>query len=353
MVILILVITHGMIHLLGFTKAFNLANVSQLTQHITKANGFLWLIAASLFIVTAMMFILKNELWWIPSLAAIILSQFLISGSWHDAKFGTIANVIILLFTIVGYATWHFSSKYKREVKTALKSSTSGTESLLTETDIQDLPVAVKKYLHYTGAVGRPKIKNFRIESSGQLRKNEQSPWMPFTSMQYNFLDPSIRMFFLNATMKHLPVAGFHSFKNGNAFMDIRLLSLIKVQYQSGREMGISETVTSFNDMCCMAPATLIDKRIKWLESEGNKVKAEFTSNNITISAWLYFNDNGELVDFISDDRYATDNKVMRRLRWATPLKDYKEFNGHRISSYAEAIYSYPEGDVSYGNFQG
>jgi hypothetical protein len=108
-------------------------------------------------------------------------------------------------------------------------------------------------------------VKNFKIEFTGQIRKDEQSEWMPFTSEQYNFLNTSTRLFFLKATMKHLPVAGLHSYKNGNAFMDIRLFSLFKVQYQSGKEMGIAETVTFFNDMCCMAPGSLIDPRINGL----------------------------------------------------------------------------------------
>ena len=198
------------------------------------------------------------------------------------------------------------------------------------------MPEPVKKYLHYSGAVGEPKVKYFTVEFSGQIRKNEQSDWMPFTSEQYNFMNVSARLFFMKAAMKHLPVAGFHCFKNGNAFMDIRLLSLIKVQYQSGKEMGIAETVTFFNDMCCIAPATLIDKRIQWLEVDNDKMKAEFTNNNITISAWLQFNDKGELINFISEDRYAPDeNNTLKRLRWSTPMKEYKVFDGHKPAGYA------------------
>jgi hypothetical protein len=134
--------------------------------------------------------------------------------------------------------------------------------------------------------------------------------------------------------------------------MDIRLLSLIKVQYQSGEEMGIAETVTFFNDMCCMAPATLIDPRIKWIASNNTKVTAEFSNNGITITADLYFNEHGELVNFISEDRYAAgENNTMKKIRWSTPLKDYKEINGHRLAGYAQAIYSYPTGDLCYGTF--
>jgi hypothetical protein len=173
---------------------------------------------------------------------------------------------------------------------------------------------------------------------------------MPFTSQQYNFMQIPTRLFFMKAVMKNLPVAGYHCFKNGKASMDIRLMSLFKVQFQDGPEMDLSETVTFFNDMCCLAPATLIDKRIKWLEVDGNKVNASFTNNNITVSAWLYFNDEGALINFSSQDRYSSD--AGKKLPWATPLKDYQQINGYKVMQNAETIYSYPDRDLCYGTFE-
>lgn len=108
------------------------------------------------------------------------------------------------------------------------------------------------------------------------------------------------------------------------------LFSLFKVQYQDGAEMDMAETVTFFNDMCCMGPATLIDKRINWLEIDNNEVKASFTNNNITIYAWLYFNDIGELENFNSNDRY--DYNAGKKVPWSTPLKDYEEVNGYKLA---------------------
>jgi len=263
-----------------------------------------------------------------------------------------IVIIIILAIGIVCFGTYAFHKKYENDVKTGLEKIASVEESILTEEDIEQLPDPVKKYIHYSGSVGKQKVNNFRLEFTGQIRKDEKSEWMPFTTVQYNFLEASTRLFFMKAVMKKLPVAGYHYFNNGEAFMDIRLLSLIKVQYQTGKEMGISETVTFFNDMCCMAPASLIDKRIKWIESDSNNVKAEFTNNNITISAWLSFNDNGELINFISEDRYVYEDKAgMRKLPWYTPLQDYQEIDGYRLAGYAEAIYKYPEGELSYGTF--
>jgi len=96
----------------------------------------------------------------------------------------------------------------------------------------------------------------------------------------------------------------------------------LKCSTKSGKEMGIAETVTFFNDMCCMAPATLIDKRIKWLDSDNSSAHAEFSNNGITITARLYFNDTGELVNFVSDDRYAAgDNNTMQTFALVNPLE--------------------------------
>lgn len=348
--LLVLILIHGLIHVLGFVKAFELSEVKQLTQTISKPFGVIWLLAFILFVLTAILFAFKNSNWWLFGIIALVISQVLIILFWHDAKFGTIPNVIILIASIIGYGTWSFYSKYQEEVNTGLQQKAYFQESELTETDIRQLPEPVKRYLRYTGSIGKPKVNCFKVEFTGKIRKNEQSEWMPFASEQYNFMETPTRLFFMKAKMKGLPVDGYHCFKDGVAFMDIRLFSLFKVQYMDGEEMSLSETVTFFNDMCCLAPPTLIDKRIKWLEVETNKVKASFTNNNITVFAWLYFNDKGQLVNFISDDRYSAD--AGKQLPWATPLSDYQEINGYKLFQNAEVIYSYPDRDLCYGTFK-
>jgi hypothetical protein len=347
-----LIFLHGAIHLMGFAKAFNYAPIENIHSAISKPAGLLWLLACVLFLIAGVSFLANKDLWYWLSFVAVVLSTILTISVWKDAKFGTIANIIFLTAAIVGYGTATFYGWYQKEVSLGINQKSASQKNLLTEADLVNLPEPVKNYIRYTGSVGKPKVNNFKVEFTGKIRKNEQSAWLPFSSEQYNFLESSTRLFFMKAVMKGLPVAGFHCYKNGEAFMDIRLLSMFKVQFQSGKEMGIAETVTFFNDMCCMAPATLIDKRIKWLEADSSKVHAEFTNNGISISAWLYFNERGELINFVSDDRYAAgENNTMKRIRWSTPLKNYREVDGYRLASSAEAIYSYPEGDSCYGTF--
>jgi hypothetical protein len=350
--LIILVFIHGILHLLGFTIAFNLTKLSEVAISISRFNGFLWLVAGMLIISTVLFYLYNKEWWWIPAGLALLLSQYLIILNWHEAKYGTLVNVIILAIILISIATAQFKDQYRNDVQQQLNINANYTSTILTEQDIQLLPNAIQKYLHYCNVIGRPKVTHFMVQFSGQLRKDASSPWMPVTSTQYNFVDSTSRFFFMNAKMKGLPVVGYHRFSNGKAIMDIRLLSLFKVQYKAGKEMDIAETVTFFNDMCCMAPATLIDKRIIWLESDNHKVKASFTSNGKTITATLYFSVDGKMTNFESNDRYAiaADNSL-KKTPWSTPVRGYKSINGFNLPAIAETIYHLPAEDLCYGSF--
>ncbi len=86
------IVVHGLIHLLGFVKAYDLAPVEQLTEDISKTAGLSWLLVCLLFLVTVFLYFTENNAWWIVGTAAVIISQLLIILSWSDAMYGTIAN---------------------------------------------------------------------------------------------------------------------------------------------------------------------------------------------------------------------------------------------------------------------
>ena len=74
-----IIITHALIHLLGFLKAFQLAEINQLTQNISKPMGILWLIALILFLAAAIQLISNHDLWWITATGC----SNLITSSYH------------------------------------------------------------------------------------------------------------------------------------------------------------------------------------------------------------------------------------------------------------------------------
>ena len=96
-----MIFIHGLIHLMGFAKAFGYGNIDQISSGISHINGVFWLLAFLLFVLACILFLLKNDNWlWIAILGSII-SQVLIFKLWNEAKFGTIANLLIVAVVIV------------------------------------------------------------------------------------------------------------------------------------------------------------------------------------------------------------------------------------------------------------
>ena len=114
--------------------------------------------------------------------------------------------------------------------------------------------------------------------------------------------------------------------------------------------MNEGETVTMFNDMCVLAPATLIDAAIQWEPIDDRSARATFTNAGHTIRAELSFNQAGELTNFWSEDRYQTsaDGKTTTKLRWSTPLRAYRQFGPVRLASGGEARWHDANGNFEY-----
>lgn len=266
-----------------------------------------------------------------------------------------ILALIIGLFIIMFYKSGELKRLFNKEVKSAIDYAfTKDTDNqIITEDDLAHLPELVANYLRYVGVVGKEKVKNFRVEMSGNMYADPEDKGMKIKSIQYNFIENPVRLFYIKARKMGLPAIGIHMYKNAKAFMDIRLFGLFKLIYAEGDEMNKGETVTVFNDICIMAPAALIDKNIKWETVDSTTVKAFYTNKNITISAYLFFDEEGKLENFISNDRYeAIDNgKSFKSYPWATPVKNYKNNNGLNLPSFGAAVWKKENGDFTYAEF--
>jgi hypothetical protein len=241
---------------------------------------------------------------------------------------------------------------YQKAVQEALERTRNKESEVLTEEDIQHLPAIVQKYLYYTGSVGKEKVVNFRAEFTGGIRSNSKEDFMSLKSEQYNFTDYPSRLFYIIARKKGIPAKGIHLYKNQTAIMLVKIFGLFTVVDAKGKEMNQGETVTLFNDMCFIAPASLIDRNIVWKEIDNKTIDAKFTNGNITISAKLYFNEEGELINFISNDRFeTTDGKIYKNYPWLTPVTGYINMNGYRLPSGAKLIYKHPDEEFCYGEF--
>jgi hypothetical protein len=250
-----LIVGHGLVHAMGYAKAFGLAELPQLTVPISRGLDLLWLTAGLAHLIAGALFIGAPRIWWAVGLGAVVLSQLVIISAWDDAKFGTLVNLVLLAGVVYGFASQgplSFRAEYARDV--GERTLDRVTPALVAESDLAPLPEAVQRYLRVVGAVGQPKVHSVRAAWEGRIRSGPDDPWMSFTAEQHNFLDEPSRFFLMHARRSGLPVDVYHAFQAGSASMRVRLLSMLPVARASGPEFTRAETVTLFNDLVLLAP---------------------------------------------------------------------------------------------------
>ncbi len=348
-------VVHGLIHLMGFAKAFGYAELPQLTQPISRAWGAAWLVAAILTLASATALGFGARRFWAIGAVALVVSQVVIVSSWRDAWAGSIANLVLLLAVGHGWLTEGPRSFHAQFVRDAAAVPARAVDApVVTESDLTGLPEPVQRYLRLVGVVGQPRVRNYRLRFRGRIRSGPDSPWMPFEAEQQSVADPATRLFLMRARMRGLPVESFHRFIDAQATMRVKVAGLVTMVDAHGEDMDRAETVTLFNDMCLLAPGTLLDPGLRWEALDARSARARFTNGRHTITGTLLFGGDGLLTDFVSDDRSRSspDGKTFTAQRFSTPVRDYRSYGPMRLASHGEARWHPPEGAFSYGEFE-
>jgi len=257
------------------------------------------------------------------------------------AATGAIALAAVHRWFAVGARS--FRREYERLARAHVH--TPQSHGVVDEHDLDALPEPVARFLRAAGAVGGPRVVNFRASIHGRIRSGPESPWMSFRGEQFNAYGavPS-RLFRIDASMRGLPAEVFHSFVDAEATMRVRALSMFPIISARGPEMNRSETVTILNDICVFAPAALLDAAVVWDPIDDRSVGVTFERLDESVSAVLYFDDRGLLVDFVSDDRSrsSADGSTFTQERWSTPLTHGRTPDGRWRCTYGEARWIRP-----------
>ena len=273
--------------------------------------------------------------------------------AWQDARFGTVANLLLLpglLYSLASQGPWSFRSQYLGQVRPRVERSAPRAMPPVTPQDLSCLPKPLRDYLEQAGVVGQPRVRHFRARWRGRIRGGPDEPFMPFTAEQHNFVSEPARFFHMQARRGGLPVDVLHAFAQGTATLRVKLLSLVPVVDARGPELTRAETVTLFNDLCLLAPGALVDAPITWEALDAHSVRGTFRLGPNTVSAHLRFNARAELVDFVSDDRLmaSADGQRFEPRRWSTPVGTYRAFGPYRLFSRGRAVWHDADGEYTY-----
>lgn len=348
--LIVLLSIHGLLHLIGFMSAYQLVKINQLNSVSSKTAGIAWMIAALLFSAATIQYVTKKEYWWMFALVAVIISQTLIILYWKDARFGTIANFVLLVPLILAFAHWKFTTTYHKEVRRFHSQNTPQPFVIVRTNMLHHLPVPVRRWLELSNIVGKPITQSAFLHQKGEMRTEPNGKWIPFEAEQYTSVNKSA--FIWRTEIQASPfllLSGVDKYENGTGSMTMKLYNLIPVAQSIGPAIDQGSLLRYLAEICWM-PSTALNQNIQWEQIDTASARATIQYGHTKVSGIFIFNPNGDFERFEADRYYIKGKEEPRLEKWvvSTVPGAFKLFDGVRIPYKSELTWHLKEGEYNW-----
>jgi len=221
--------------------------------------------------------------------------------------------------------------------------------SIVTQADLAGLPAPVRRYLTYSGIVGRPRIETVRLKYAGSFRMAGDKPWIPLSAEQFYTTNPPGFLWKAQFRFAGIPfMFGTDVYKDGHSHMHGKLLGLFTVVDGQGEEVDQGAMVRYLQEMTWF-PCAYLNDYITWQAVDDHAADVTFHDNGKSVTLRMYFDDEGRMLACIAQ-RYGEFNGQYVVRTWATPITEYSTFNGLNIPAGGLGVWQLPSGDFPYIN---
>lgn len=348
LILFIALLVHGLIHLTGFLKAFLPARLPQVIIVASKFEGLAWLSAGLLFLVSAFLYLSKNNSWWWIAAAGLIISQVLIVLFWKEARYGTIPNLFFLLVIFVQVAGFRFQQDTIALVRAMQPRTDLRLYHILAKEDIAGLPEPVQRWLNHSGVIGKPVAHAVHLKQRGSMvLKRGDTNWVETQAEQFFNVDEPAFLWSVHMDMGGIiPVKGRDLFKDGKGRMQIRLFSIIDIVNQSDEKIS-EASLQRFLAEICWFPSAALSQYIQWSPIDGSSARATMTYKNVKADMVFRFSSEGRVVS-CSGSRYKSGGPAGQREQWEVRNLAFGIRNEVEIPLRSEATWKLSDGDFTW-----
>lgn len=356
----LLLVVHGLLHLPGFLKTWQLATLPQLNSPTLiplgpgpgRIFGLLWLITALLCGITAALHLARSQAWPTVGLVAVLLSQILIILWWRDARAGSVANVLLLAAIVPTLAMAHFVRSADQEAHQLLApvAAAPAAPTVVTAAELASLPPPVQAWLSAAGIVGRSRAASVRLQQSGGLRTSPTQAFSDAQAIQYFTVDPPGFVWRVELTMMGLPIVGRDKYADGHGSMRIVLAGLLPIVDASGEQIDQGTLLRYLGELVWF-PSAALHPQIRWEPVDAHSARATFTHRGVQASAVFSFDDRGRFVGMTAQ-RFMGGGADAKQHPWVVSASEWQTFDGIQVPSRGEVTWKLPDGDFTYYRWQ-
>ena len=222
-------------------------------------------------------------------------------------------------------------------------------ERLVTADMLKDLPEPARRYLNYSGVVGKPWIESVYLKQTGRFRLGADRPWMPVTAEEWYTTSPPSLLWKARFKMAGLPLLSARDrYEAGHGHMFGKIAGLFTVFDVRGEELDQGTMLRYLNEIIWF-PSAFLGENVAWLSVDGHSADVVFTDGGKSVTARMFFDDDGRLTNFRAK-RYREIGGDFSLDEWVTPITDYGVRAGLNLPLRGQAVWHLPEGDLVYAD---
>lgn len=254
-----------------------------------------------------------------------------------------------------GYWYWQhrrFERRVRVETDYLIRRAKAEASEPVTESDLEELPEPVERYLRFAGLPGPDRIRLARIRHGGTFRTGVGADWAPVRGEEY--LAPRVPGFVWKGSVRPSPLVRFTArdkYLAGRGHMWVRLLSALTVANAGGPEVSQSSFLRMVSESLWIPTALLPGPYLTWEAIDERRARARIEHEETEATWTVEVDERGAIVRTSTPDRYREEDGATSSTPFTGYYRCYERIDGLRVPTEIEAEWNLPEGDFSYARF--
>lgn len=246
---------------------------------------------------------------------------------------------------VAGYARWRLRS---RHIADAIVKRAAPAQGTVPATILDGLPEPVVRYFRRTLPAGQRVIRTTRLLQQGEFFMN--GSWRPLrASQQFSSTPPAFIWDARISMAPFLPVYVRDAYGDAGASMRAEVLALYPVVAQAGsRELAEGALMRYLGEAAWFPTRLLPGHDLRWEPVDADRARATLVDGPTSVSLLFRFNDDGDIDEIFSPDRFREVNGAYVPTPWRVRALGHEVHNGIRLMSPAVAEWMLPEGPAPY-----
>ena len=264
-----------------------------------------------------------------------------------------LVGIIVSFLSLALLVTLQVRRSVKKGIRILRDMSIGSTSHVSIEGALKTCPEPVQKYLRKAIGNNTRMIHFASIKQIGEFRTSPDGDWSASRADGHYLATKPGFIWKARFGGNIIPSKiAWLELLDGKGFGSVKFLGLFTLLNPSGYEADTSLLTRYLMEAIWFPTALIPTNLLSWKEIDSHRAEAVLHYGSIHVSAVFVFNEDYDIVEIITEDKYRDFRSSFEKARFTLKCSSHASTEGMRIPMAVEFVWNLPSGDFSYGKYK-